>query len=175
MNRTCFIGWTAAFAIVVSGIILSTGCVGYKLGTTLPVEYRAIYVPTFANETGEPALAGTTTGACVREFQKDGTARIVGADAAGAILRVTLADYRLKPLRYRDAEQAKTTREYRLYLTARLVLENAETGTPILQKTVSGDADFEIAGDLSAAKRRALPDAAEDLAHDIVESVVELW
>ncbi len=46
---------------------------------------------------------------------------------------------------------------------------------PLVKQLVKGDATFEMFGDLSSAKREALPDAAKDLAHKIVESVVEYW
>jgi hypothetical protein len=40
---------------------------------------------------------------------------------------------------------------------------------------ISGESDFVFAGDLTSSKRRALPEAAEDFGHDIVEGVVEAW
>ena len=38
-----------------------------------------------------------------------------------------------------------------------------------------GEYVFPVAGDLSSSKLRGLPLAAEDLAHNLVEKVVEAW
>ena len=169
--------WAAAganlfFAVLI--LALFGGCVGYRLGTMLPPGIETVHVPTFVNESGEPELEGRTTSETVREFQRDGTLRIAGADEADAVLRVTLAGYKLEPLRYRR-DRAKTAREYRLTLTADLAIEKTASGKVILEKRVRGESTFEFDGDLSSAKRTALPNAARDLAHDIVESVVEYW
>jgi hypothetical protein len=40
---------------------------------------------------------------------------------------------------------------------------------------IQGEADFVIAGDFTTSKKQGLPAAAADLAHNIVESVVEAW
>ena len=37
------------------------GCVGYRLGSTLPPGIRTIYVPTFKNESGEPQVESETS------------------------------------------------------------------------------------------------------------------
>jgi hypothetical protein len=131
-------------------------------------------MPTFINRTGEPQVETEATRAAIREFQKDGTLRLVGAEQADAHLKVVVTDYELAPLRYRK-DRAKTTREYRLLLTAQIEFEMVKTGKVLVKKRVMGESTFEPGGDLSSAKIDALPEACQDLAHDIVESVVEFW
>ena len=72
-------------------------------------------------------------------------------------------------------DRAKTTDEYRMRIRADLVFKRLSDGSVLSQRTVEGLEDFEPAGSLTSAKRAALPEAARDLAHDIVESVVEYW
>ena len=61
-------------------------------------------------------------------------------------------------------------------LTVSLMLKRKSNDTIVAEyPTVQGEADFELVGDLSSAKAQALPTASEDLAHDIVERVVEAW
>ena len=156
-------------------LLLSAGCVGYRLGSTLPPGIQTIFVPTFVNEAKEPQLEAQTTRAAIQEFQRDGTLRVVGREAADTVAEVTLTGFSLAPLRYRE-DRALTVREYRLKIFARLVLTQLRPQAgQMLDKEVEGEATFELTGDLSAAKRAALPEAARDLAHDIVESVVEYW
>ena len=40
---------------------------------------------------------------------------------------------------------------------------------------LAGDAVFDFSGDLTTTKRNAQPKVAKDLAHDIVEIIVEAW
>jgi len=157
-----------------AALLTFCGCVGYRLGSTLPPGVTSIHVPTFVNRTNEPRLETDTTQAAIREFQRDGTLKIAGERDADAILKVTLVKLMLKPLRY-EKDREKATEEYRLTITAELIFERAGSGEVLLRRSVSGDTTFEPRGDLSSAKRAGLPDAAEDLAHDIVESLVEYW
>jgi len=154
---------------------LTPGCVGYRFGSTLPPGINSVHVPTFYNRTSEPLLETQTTGATKQGLQKDGTLRVVADKArADALLEVTLTRFTLEPLRY-DPDQAKTTNEYRMRIRADLVFKRQRDGHILSKRTVEGEATFEPAGSLTSAKRAALPEAARDLAHDIVESVVEYW
>jgi hypothetical protein len=154
--------------------LVGAGCVGYRLGTTLPPGVKSIYVPSFVNQTEEPQVDTVATQAAIREFQRDGTVERADADTADAVLQVTVVRYTLEPLRF-DRDRAKTAREYRLRLTAKLEFKRIDTGEVLAERKVQGEADFELLGNLASAKIEALPDAAEDLAHDIVETIVEHW
>jgi len=153
---------------------LLSGCVGYRLGTTLPPGIRSLYVPAFVNRTGEPQVEVAATRAAIQEFQQDGTLRIVSEEAADGRLDVELLEFRLEPLRY-DADNSRTTSEYRLIIIARVDFYRCGTGEMLTSRSVRGEAAFSPSGDLSLGKLEALPDAAEDLAHHIVKTVVEYW
>lgn len=155
-------------------LVLMQGCVGYRLGSTLPPGIKSVHVPTFQNKTGEPLLEAETTGATLREVQKDGTLRIADESRADALLEVTLTRFTLEPLRY-ERDRAKTTDEYRMRIRAELIFSSKRDGSVLSKRTVEGEATFEPGGSLTSAKRAALPEAAKDLAHDIVESIVEYW
>ena len=156
-------------------VLLAAGCAGYRLGSTLPAGVRSVYVPTFFNKTGEPLMEADTTSATVREFQKDGTLRVMpSADLADLDLKVTLVKYGLEALRY-EADNSKKAREYRLRIDAQVVCKRKGVDKPLVQKDVAGEATFFPEGGLSTAKQQALPDAADDLAHHIVEAITEAW
>ena len=166
----------AAAAFLAAGVLGAAlcGCAGYRLGTTLPPDIRTIYVPTFVNDSGEPQVEIDATRAAIDELQRDGTLKVRGETSADVKLVVRLTNFRLEPLRY-DTNQAKTANEYRLRLTGHLVLTRRANGEKVVDRWVSGETTFEPGGDLAGAKVAAIPAAAEDLAHDIVESVVEYW
>ncbi len=158
----------------VACVVLMAGCVGYQLGSTLSKNLTSIAVPTFINKCGEPQIENDTTSATKSEFQKDGTLSIASADEADLILDVTLSKYTLQPLQYFKTDP-KTANQYRLILTADIVLTQAKTKKVLLKKTVTGQTTFYPGGDINSAKRTALPNGAADLAHFIVENVVETW
>ena len=156
-------------------VLASAGCVGYKLGSTLPPGIESIYITTFVNESKEPQIETDTTQASIQEFQRDGTLRVTSRDQADSMLDVTLTGFALEPLSY-NRSSALTTQEYRMRITARIVFTRLRpTQKVMLDRTVQGEATFELAGDMFSSKQRALPEASRDLAHDIVESVVEYW
>jgi len=156
-------------------LVTGGGCVGYRLGSMLPPDIKTVYVTTFANRTSEPELESATTGAAIAEFQKDATLRVVSKLAdADTRLDVTLVGFSEQPLRY-QRDRPKTANEYRIVIEAEIVFRRVSSGAVIVKKTVQGDTTFVVAGDLGSSKRGAIPEAARDLAHDIVESLVEAW
>jgi hypothetical protein len=161
-------------AAVLAAVTLG-GCAGYRLGSSLPADIRAIHVPTFVNKTGEPLLEVETTAAVIREFQTDGTLKVVGdVSRADLELRAELLTYKLEALRF-DPNERRTADEYRLRIEARLVCRRIGGGAVLVSRKVDGESTFTLSGSLNAAKQSALPKAARDLAHNVVEAVVEAW
>jgi len=158
------------------GIVMALpACVGYRVGSMLPPKYKTVAVPTFVNRTEEPFLQDETTSATISEIQMDGSLKIADMDNADTILTVVLTDFQLRPIRYSD-NRARLAQEYRLYITASLILKDRVTDEVVVESpAVQGYSDFLVSGDLSSSKQAAFPDAAEDLAHKIVEKVVEVW
>jgi len=155
--------------------LLAPGCIGYRLGSTLPPEVKTVYVAMFVNRCGEPEIEATATRATRQEFQKDGTLRIVDDEnAADVVLTTTLTGYKLEPLSFRR-DDPKTTQEYRLRITADVRAVLRRTGQVVTERRTDGEATFEFTGDLASAKIAALPKTAADLAHRIVGAVVEAW
>ncbi|MFH1969061.1 MAG: LptE family protein [Verrucomicrobiota bacterium] len=150
------------------------GCVGYRLGSTLPPDVKAIYVHLFINRCNEPLLEIDTTNATIAEFQKDGTLRIVPKGEADVLLETTLNGITLTPLRYSQTDKAKPN-EYRLTLEASFVLKRAKTREIMNEASVIGESTFVFVGNFNSSKRAAIPAASEDLAKRIVEKVVETW
>ena len=149
------------------------GC-AYTLGTTLPSNLRSIHVPTFVNQSGEPQIENETTQATIQEFQRDGNLRIVDADKADLLLTVTLTGYKLEPVRY-ERDNTRQNAEYRARISATMQLKRGKSGEVMLKQAVEGESTFLFSGDLTSSKRTALPKATQDLAHNIVEKVVEYW
>lgn len=170
-NRFRFVN-LMAFA---GAFLLLTGCAGYQLGTNLPPGVSSISIPVFINDAREPGLETIATSATIQEFQKDGSLKVLPREQANSLLEVTLTEYELTPLRYRR-DQAITAKEYRLTLTADVVLRKLPSREIIAEsKGVIGFTDFQALTDLPSARRMALPKAAANLGQRIVKCVVEYW
>lgn len=159
--------------LIVAMSLTSLGCLGYRLGSSLPPGVTSIYIPTFLNSTGEPQLEAEATVAAMQEFQKDGSLYLETSALADATLSVTLTDLTLEPVLY-DKQNLKFAKEYRLKIKADFALVR-KNGELIQNGTVSGETVFDAGSDLPSARRAALPLASADLAHQIVKTVVEYW
>lgn len=166
MNATCL--------PVVAALLMVSGC-GYRVGTLLPPSIQTVHVPLFANETDEPRIEVEVDNAILRRIQEDGTLRLAGADSADIVVEGRIISYRRDPLRF-DRNNPAATEEYRLRIAARMTVRDRRSNTVIASfPWVEGSADFEVAGDLKTSERRVVPLAAQDLARDIVERIVEGW
>jgi hypothetical protein len=165
---------------------LLTGC-GYRVGSILPMNIKTIAVPTFKNSTPEPGVEIGVTNQIINQFQIDGTLRLVEGDDADVRLDGELIEYRREPLRFTGTD-FKEVSEYRLRLITRLSLIDLKTGQPIWSKRiVEGETTYFVGGDsfrdtertalgaLTEQERSQIPTLEEDLAHDVVEAVVEGW
>jgi len=161
--------------IVALTVILFPGCAGYRLGSMLPPDIKTVYVPTFINNTMEPQLELETTRYAMQEFQKDGSLKIGQKETADAILEVRLTQYRLTPVQYNNTRLTAAT-QYRITLNASILLTRRSDHKVIVEyPRCLGEAYFPVVGDLSSSKLVGLPIAAQDLAHDIVQKVTEVW
>lgn len=158
---------------IIIGLLL-TSCSSYRLGSTLPPNLKTIAVPVFDNQANYPQLEIESTTATIQEFQRDGTLKVVERQNADLILEVKLVRYGLMPLRYAHASSVSAT-EYRVLIQAEIKLTQRNGNVMFDQMKVRGESTFQFAGDIATAQRQALPQTARDLAHRIVEQVVEVW
>jgi hypothetical protein len=160
--------------LALAALVLGGGCFGYRLGSSLPAGIRTIHVPTFRNQTGDPLIEAQATLSAIQEFQKDGTLKVVEAAEADVRLDVKLIAVELGAVSH-ERDSSRTVNEYRLRMDAEVVLVRSRTNAELLRRTVKGDTLFQPTGDLTLDKRNATPKATENLAHQIVQTVVEFW
>jgi hypothetical protein len=153
---------------------LAAGCLGYRIGTSLPGNVRSVHIPTFVNKTEEPMIETEATRETIKAFQTDGSLRIAEANHADCRLDIVLTAMLLEPVVY-ERNDAKVPEEYRLRIKAELTLINSRTGEKILTRQTVGERLFAPGGDVATAKRTAIPHASRDLARKVVRAVVEYW
>lgn len=156
--------------------LLLEGCAGYHLGPATPGYLRQVHsiaVPTFTNATLVPRIEVLTTGTVIKQFQQDGTFRIVNADAADATLKAEIVGVGRTPARSVRGNVLSTT-EFNLTLTVKYTLTGRD-GKALGSGAVTGSTSFFVGSDVSTDERQALPLAAEELARHLVSQLSEGW
>lgn len=163
------------FALCSLVAIFLGGCAGYHLGPAKPSVLRDVHtisVPTFKNLTSIPRIEALLTGTIIKQFQQDGSFRIVNEEAdanlKGEILRIGRS-----PARSVRGNVLATT-EFNLNVTVRYTL-TARDGTVLTQGDAGGATSFFVSTDVTTDERQALPLATEDLAKRLVSQLSEGW
>jgi len=159
----------------VSATLLLSGCLGYQLGGSRPKGIETVALEPVLNKTSEPAIELQVSHAVRDRVQFDGRLQLLNSpDEADGVIGVVLTDYDLTPIAFRS--ELKTTPEiYRLRITGTATLKRVDSGEIISESSTYGEATFPFEGDLTSAKRDALPRAAAEIAKFMVDDLVERW
>jgi len=164
-----------AFALLSLAVLLE-GCAGYHLGPATPgylKNVHAIAVPTFANSTITPRIEVLVTNTVIKQFQQDGTFRIVNADSADATLKGEIVGVNRSPARSVRGNVLSTT-EFNLTLIVKYSLVGRDQKA-LGSGGVSGSTSFFVGTDVATDERQALPLATEELARHLVSQLSEGW
>jgi hypothetical protein len=105
-----------------------SGCASYKLGSHAELPFKSIYVRPATNESFAPQAQALVSAQIRQAFIRDGRVKIVSDEStADAILEVAITDYETRS-RARQRNDTVTASTYRLELTAKISLFNANAG-----------------------------------------------
>jgi hypothetical protein len=158
-------------------VFLLGGCAGYQLGPATPGYLRQVHtiaVPTFANNTLVPRIEVLVTGTVIKQFQQDGTFRIVNADVADATLKGEIVGVNRSPARSVRGNVLATT-EFTVAVTVKYTLVGRDGKVLGSPGAVGGSTSFFRGSDVATDERQALPLAAEELARHLVSQLSEGW
>lgn len=127
----------------------------------------------FGNTTLTPRVEALVTGTVIKQFQQDGTFRIVSSDNADAILKAEIVSVGRSPARSVRGNVLSTT-EFNLSLAVKYTLQGPD-GKALSSGTASGNTSFFVGSDVATDERQALPLAAEELARHLVSQLSEGW
>ena len=148
---------------------------GYQFGGTRPKGIETVHVAAVVNKTTEPAIELQVTHALRQHIQFDGRMKLVNtAENADAVIEVTLTDYRLTAIAFRN-DLRTTAEQYRLRVTGIATLTDTKTGETLSESKTYGETTFFFKSDLTTSKRGALPRAAQELAKFMVDDLIERW
>jgi lipopolysaccharide assembly LptE-like protein len=154
-----------------------TGCMGYHIGPAKPYylrDVRSISVPTFKNSTLQPRIEVLVTGTVIKQFQQDGTFRIVGDGEADATLKGEITAISRRPTRSVRGNVLATT-EFGLTMTVRYSVLDRRGKQIAPASSAAGTTSFFVGRDVNTDERQALPLATEQLAAHLVSQLSEGW
>ena len=165
---------TVVLGMALGAIAMLSGCAGYSWGTAVPEEYRTVAVPVFENLTEASELGPTVTQYTLREFQREGTFKVVRpADAAIEVQGVIQKMVR-GGVAY-DRGRGMRATEYRYVIRADVTFVDRRKGKVLLErKGLEGATTFLTQNDLLTGQKNAAARLAQDLARQIVNEALAL-
>ena len=162
----------AKFLTVLASAALVAGCASYRWTSSVPTEMRTVSVPTFRNDSNVTELGSVVTRQILREFQREGTFKIVrGEDAAleiqGSVVSATSAVAGTD----RTSGQRHSLQDFALKAVVSVV-DHRNGRVLVNNRTYEVSVPFGADGDLMTGRRNASGRVAEELATRIVDDVL---
>lgn len=147
---------------------LAAGCAGYRRGSAVPQELRAVHVPAFENRTVYPMAGAIAAQQLLDALIEDGTFTPTDFNSATLRTQVVLSGLAADAIRY-DRNNAIIPDEYRATLRAQLYAFDARTGETLINgKTVSATETALTRNDFQTGMADALPRLARKLAQNLL-------
>ena len=162
------------FTVALLAVTLLSGCTGYTWGTSVPKEYRKVSVPVFENMTAVSEIGPIVTQYTLREFQREGSFRIVRPENAAIEVQGVLRSMRREGVAY-DRGEGMRASEYRYVVVADVTFVDKKNGKVLLErKGIKGETTFLTNDDLLTGQRNASFRIADDIARQIVNDALAL-
>ena len=148
------------------------GCASYSWKTAVPAAMRTVQVPTFRNSSDLTETGSVVTRQLLREFQREGTFRVLNDGAAlevqGRVLSAGASE--------RNADYKSGSRLFggTMKIVAEVSVVDKRAGRVLVDnRRYSGEAPFSSGQDRNTALRDAAPRAADDLARRLVDDILD--
>jgi len=165
---------TVVLGLALGSIALLSGCVGYTWGTSVPEEYRTVAVPVFENLTEVSEMGPTVTQYTLREFQREGSFKVVRPDDAALEVQGVIRKMTRHGIAY-DRARGMRASEYRYEILADVAFVDRRKGKVLLErKGLKGETTFLTQNDLLTGQKNAAARIAQDLARQIVNEALAL-
>jgi len=163
--------WSMA---ALGAVALLSGCAGYSWGTNVPEEYRTVSVPVFENLTEVSEMGSTVTQYTLREFQREGTFKVVRPDDAAIEVQGVIRRMVRGGVAY-DRGRGMRATEYRYVIRADVTFVDRRKGKVLLERRgLEGETTFLTQNDLLTGQKNAAARIAQDLARQIVNEALAL-
>lgn len=151
-----------------------SGCSGYRWGTSVPEEYRKVAVPVFENDTQVSEMGPIVTQYTLREFQREGSFKIVRPEDAAIEVQGVLRSMTRGGVAY-DRGEGMRASEYRYTISADVYFIDKRNGKVLREcRGIKGETTFLTQDDLLTGQKNAAFRIASDIARQIVNEAAAL-
>lgn len=156
-------------------MMLAAGCAStYSWQSSVPNDMRTVSVPVFANKSDLQEVGAVATRQLLREFQREGTFKLVRNDDSAVEVQGEIVSATSSRLAY-NRRTGQRVSGYDFKITACISVIDHKNGRVMIDnKTYTGSAPMTASDDLMNAARNASGAAADDLARQIVDDVLNL-
>ena len=165
---------TVVLGLALGSIALLSGCASYTWGTSVPEEYRTVAGPVFENLTEVSEMGPTVTQYTLREFQREGSFKVVRPDDAAIEVQGVVKRMTRHGISY-DRARGMRASEYRYEILTDVTFVDRRKGKVLLErKGLQGETTFLTQNDLLTGQKNAAARIAQDLARQIVNEALAL-
>lgn len=163
------------FAMIALGAIFLGGCASeYSWTPMVPSEMRTVAVPTFRNESNVVELGSVMSREVLREFQREGTFVIKRSDDASLEVQGVVKGVAENGESYNRRAGYRTS-AYELTAEVDIsVIDRKNSRVLVDNRRYVARTTLTVMQDLSTAERDASGRLAVDLAHQVVDDVLNL-
>ena len=156
-------------ALLIYSVVFLSGCGIYTLNPKGKSNIRTIAVEPFDNQTPEFGLADQVTEQVIDAFISDGNLKVVGNDAADAILVGSLTGYKRVVSQFDENDQGQS---YKVQMDFSISLMNPHDQSEIWKQAMPQEGIYDAASETEEdGKRRA----AERLVEAILTKTTKSW
>lgn len=161
--------------LIIPMLLLTTGCANsYQWKSSVPQDIRTVAVPVFVNKSDLTEVGVIASRQLLREFQREGTFKIARNDDSAVEIQGTIDSCEGESIAY-----ARRTGQriigYDFTITATLSVIDHKNGRVMIDnKVYVGSAPVTSGDDITNSYRNASGAAADDLARQIVDDVLNL-
>lgn len=172
-----------AFAFL-AGLAALSGCRGYRAGSLMHPDIRSVSIGDVKNQTPHPGLSTQVRNELARELARSAAATLVRPAAADAVLHVTITESSTEAIANTqvrepvDGEESADVRQpvlYRTRVTLHGRLKLPRDGTPVVERSAKGYAEFDRTPEVPEARRAASEQAIRNAVQHLVSTITQAW
>lgn len=155
--------------------VLASGCASaYVWKSSVPKDMRTVAVPVFVNKSNLQEIGAIASRQILREFQREGTFKLVRNEDSAVEIQGEIVSALQGRLAYAQRTGQRIA-GYDFRVSAVVSVIDHKNGRVLVDnKTYVGSAPLTTSDDLMTAERNAAGAAADDLARQIVDDVLNL-
>lgn len=163
------------FKFILPALFLASGCASsYAWKSPVPQDMRSVSVPVFVNQSNIQEMGAVATRQLLREFQREGSFKLVRNDDSVIEIQGVILNTNNERLAY-SRRNGQRISGYDFRVTANVSVIDHKNGRVLINnKSYTGSAAMTASDDLMNAARNASAAAADDLARQIVDDVINL-